>query len=131
LSDNIRHRKDSILALREAREKEAAVQSAVLYLFRRMAEGGEIDDATIRGHAPLFDLWRGEDILAPGAIRRCPEDARLYRYGAEPLLPVSGDGDGAKAAAFAGSTQREQQGLAGKKQPKPPSKNPDYWKAIG
>jgi len=61
------------------RRKEAAVKSASLIVFRRMAENGELDDDTIADHAVLFDVWNKEDTLYKGCIRRCPETGELFR----------------------------------------------------
>jgi len=64
---------------RERRLQAEAAQSAALIVFQRMAEGGELDDATISAHAVLFDVWDKAQPLTAGCIRRCPESGELFR----------------------------------------------------
>jgi len=85
--------------------RETAIQSATVFMFRQMAEAGEIDNATIAAHTALFDLWDKEKGVSKGCIRICPEAEKPFRC-IEPPSPK------ARTA------------------PKPPSKNLAKWEAI-
>jgi hypothetical protein len=80
----LRYREDDLLALREQKEREAAMQSAVALIFAHFAQQGLIDDRIISDHAVLFDFWDEKCFLHAGCIRRCPEDGRVYRFIREP-----------------------------------------------
>jgi len=76
----LRHKKQSLLEIRKTREREVALESATLFLFRQMAERGEIEPSILLEHAALFEPWDGKEKLHKGCIRRCVESSSLYRY---------------------------------------------------
>lgn len=80
----LRARTDDLVKLREEKEREAAMQSATLLIFRKMAEAGNIEDNDIIAHAALFNLWAEDEAHAEGAIRRCPECGDIFRCIREP-----------------------------------------------
>jgi|GEM_PF-2481480 len=102
---SILHKEQSLLEIRAQRERESALQSATLYLFRHMAETGELEDGAIAAHTALFEFWEADGNHAEGCIRRCPENGAPHRCIASPNL-------GARTAK------------------KPPSKTPDVWMRI-
>ena len=75
----VRHRKDDLLALRERREREAALEAAVPLIFQQLAENGQIAEPDMVRLAVLFEFWSEGCVVHEGCIRRCPEDGLAYR----------------------------------------------------
>jgi len=129
---SVKHRVDSLTERREQREREAALESATLLIFRSMAQSGVIPAPVALEHAPLFEVWNEGDIMASGEIRRCPENGKLYRYDTAPAPRLAADnGIMALTEVMELTTEAQAQPKTTKRgKPKPPSKSPDLWAEV-
>jgi len=80
----LRARTDDLIEYKEENERAAAIQSATILIFHKMAEAGDIGENEIVAHMAIFDAWTGDEIYTEGAIRRCPESRDLFRCIREP-----------------------------------------------